>query len=286
MLTTLTKLDVSSTPIEQIGGLPKNLRVFDIHKCAHVKELPNLSQLNWLQYLDVSGCKQVEEIHGVDQLQNLKHLDCSGTSIRYLPDLSMLTTLDWLDVSSTPIEQIGGLPIHLKAFDIHNCAQVKELPNLSQLGRLENLDVSGCKEVEEIHGIDQLQNLIDFKCGGTSIRYLPDLSMLTMLNPFDVSSTSIEQIGGLPIHLKVFRIDNFARVKDLSQLGCKLLEEIRGVDLLQNLEDLNCSGTNIRYLRDLCVFKIVGSFGVSSTRIEQIGGLHRNLNVFYFHNGA
>ena len=98
-------------------------------------------------------------MYGVDQLQNVILLMCNGTCIKYLPDLSMLTTLDSIHVSSTPIEQIGGLPKNLEVFDIHNCAQIKELPNLSQFGRLQNLDVSGCKQVEEIHGVEQLQDL-------------------------------------------------------------------------------------------------------------------------------
>ena len=296
MLTSLKRLDVSSTPIEQIGGLPKNLRVFDIRNCTQVKELPNLSQLSCLEYLFIFGCKQLKEIHGVDQLQNLKDLNCSGTSIKYLPDLSKLRRLIWVDVSSTPIEHIGGLPKNLQVFDIDNCAQVKELPNLSQLSRLEQLRLFGCKQVEEIHGVDQLQNLEDLYCSGTSIKYLPDLSMLTTLTWVDVSSTPIEQIGGLPKNLRVFGIHNCAQVKELPNLsqlgrlqylhifGSKQLGEIHGVDQLQNLNTFKCSGTSIKYLLDLSMLTRLNRLDVSSTPIEQIGGLPKNLTVFDIHN--
>ena len=214
MLTKLVLFDVSQTPILHIGILPRNLQFFVMVECPNVKELPNLSKLGCLIELNLYGCKQVQEIHGIDQLLNLKVLNCSGTSIRYLPNLSMLTHLISFDVSNTPILHIGNLPRNLKHFEMAKCPNVKELSNLSQLTHLEHLNLCGCKQVQEIHGIDQLQNLKVLNCNGTSIRYLPDLSMLTNLGSLDVSKTPILHIGGLPNNLQVFLWEDCPNVGD------------------------------------------------------------------------
>ena len=196
-MTTLNSLDVSSTPIVHIGGLPKNLQVFDIDNCAQVKEIPNLSQLGRLQNLNVSGCKQVEEIHGVDQLQNIILLMCNGTSIKHLPDLSMLTTLQLLWMSSTPILYIVGLLKKLRIFVMQHSAQVKELPNLSQLNRLPRSYLCSCKQVEEMHGVDKRQNLNYLDCSGMSEDWIPRCKILIQTNRFaHLSMKGVQNIKG------------------------------------------------------------------------------------------
>ena len=298
MLINLDWLNVSRTPILHIGNLPRNLIHFVMNECPNVEQLPNLSQLTCLEHLDLSGCKQIQEIHGIDQLQNLKVFLCNGTNIRYLPDLSMLTNLDSFDVSITPILHIGNLPRNLRHFVMTKRLNVERVPNLSQLNCLEHLNLSGCQQVHEIHGVDQLQNLKVLNYSGTSIRYLPDLSMLTNLGWLDVSITPILHIGNVPRNLMHFVMTECPNVKllpNLSQLsrlkymdlsGCKEVQEIHGVDQLQNLSILNCSGTSIRFLPDLSMLTKLGILNVSYTPIMHIGHLPKNLIFFFMHDCA
>jgi len=100
------------------------LRKLFIRDCDDLEFVPSLSNLFSLQYLDITNCKKIEEIHGVEILQNLIELRCAGTSIRRLPDLSMLSNLVLIDVSKTPIQQIGGLPKNFERFFMDDCAHV------------------------------------------------------------------------------------------------------------------------------------------------------------------
>jgi Leucine-rich repeat (LRR) protein len=100
-----------------------------IAHCYDLEFVPSLSNLFSLQYLNIIHCKQIEEIHGVEELQNLEKLNCLQTSIRFLPDLSMLTNLVLINVSATPIQQIGGLPENLRNIYMNDCAHAEELSN-------------------------------------------------------------------------------------------------------------------------------------------------------------
>jgi hypothetical protein len=94
--------------IPDLSNMGWTLRYLDIHGCYDLEFVPSLSNLFSLQYLDISNRKQIEEIHGVEDLQNLKRLRCEGSSIRFLPDLSILSNLGVIGVSGTHIQQTGG----------------------------------------------------------------------------------------------------------------------------------------------------------------------------------
>jgi Leucine-rich repeat (LRR) protein len=128
----LRVLRLESVGLTDIQGLDLLNKLEDllIMTCPNLKAIPNLSNMG-LTLLDlcILNCKQIEEIHGVEELQNLVELNCSRTSIRFLPDLSLLTNLVFISVSSTPIQEIGGLPENLQNFGMYSCAHAEEIFN-------------------------------------------------------------------------------------------------------------------------------------------------------------
>jgi Leucine-rich repeat (LRR) protein len=115
--------------IPNLSNMGLTLRELFIDDCYDLEFVPSLSNLFSLKLLHISDCKQIEEIHGIEELQNLEELACAGTSIRCLPDLSMLSNLVHIDVCRTPIQEIGGLPENLEDFFMYNCAHTEELSN-------------------------------------------------------------------------------------------------------------------------------------------------------------
>jgi Leucine-rich repeat (LRR) protein len=115
--------------IPNLSNIRSTLKTLSIQTCSDLEFVPSLSNLFTLQYLNIIYCNQIEEIHGVEGLQNLIKLNCQGTSIRRLPDLSILTKLVFIDVSGTPIQEIGGLPENLQNFYMNDCAHTEEISN-------------------------------------------------------------------------------------------------------------------------------------------------------------
>jgi len=115
--------------IPNLSNMGLTLQEISIVLCNNLEFVPSLSNLFSLQYLNIIYCNQIEEIHGVEGLQNLIKLNCQGTSIWRLPDLSILTKLVFIDVSGTPIQEIGGLPENLQNFGMYSCAHAEEIFN-------------------------------------------------------------------------------------------------------------------------------------------------------------
>jgi len=133
LLDKLEELHIAGCPnlkaIPNLSNMCSTLWNLFIQGCYDLEFVPSLSNLFSLQCLNIIACKQIEEIHGVEELRNLKHLNCMGTNIRFLPDLSILSNLISIDVSGTPIQEIGGLPNNLKDFFMKDCAYAEELSN-------------------------------------------------------------------------------------------------------------------------------------------------------------
>jgi hypothetical protein len=133
LLNQLVSLNISHCyslkAIPNLSNMRSTLKTLSIEDCYNLEFVPSLSNLFSLKFLCLSNSKQIEEIHGVEELQNLENLDCSRTSIRFLPDLSMLTNLFSINVSSTPIQEIRGLPENLWFFYMNDCAHAEELSN-------------------------------------------------------------------------------------------------------------------------------------------------------------
>ena len=93
----------------------------------------------------------MEDVSGVLNCLHLRFLSCAGTRITSLPDLSRLTSLEFLDVRGcellTRMDNIKGLPALVDLF-VADCARLSALPDLRISKGLTRLDLRNCLLVD------------------------------------------------------------------------------------------------------------------------------------------
>ncbi|KAL5711115.1 hypothetical protein ACHQM5_021606 [Ranunculus cassubicifolius] len=124
-------LDVSETQVVELPLFSEclNLSQLLLRDCSKLKRLPALDKLTRLEVLDLSGTKNLDlccsnlEALSFERMLNLEKLDLSGTSIQMLPScFSEFRNLNQLLLKG--------------------CSNLKTLPKLESLEKLELLDFS------------------------------------------------------------------------------------------------------------------------------------------------
>ncbi len=137
----LEELTLSGNRVSQLGGLPKTLRILDIHD-SMVNDLTSWGHLQNLQYLDVSGC-QLENLEGFSSLVHLRSLKAKNNKISNIDGILDLNGLLELDLSGNEITNVDleGCDLErLKKLAMsHN--QLQSIKNLNCLPALEELDL-------------------------------------------------------------------------------------------------------------------------------------------------
>jgi hypothetical protein len=164
--TSLIELEIEGYPeLLEFPDLSNSskLRRFTGRDCPKTKSLPGLSNLKELRCLKLNrvGLTDIQGLHLLNKLEKLQILQCSN--LKAIPNLS-------------------NMGLTLQKLFIRDCYDLEFVPSLSNLFSLQYLIITNCKQIEEIHGVEKLQNLKKLSCErGTSIRFLPDLSMLSNL---------------------------------------------------------------------------------------------------------
>ncbi|XAR53695.1 hypothetical protein NMG60_11022346 [Bertholletia excelsa] len=207
----LKVLDVSKALFTTLPSLAKlsNLRRLSLLNCPNLLELPDSSSLEKLEELNLWGCSALKKLQGTsfEKLSWLQRLDLSETMIESLPSLSCLTNLHHLSLK--------------------RCTEVKELPELGSLSKLQELNLCGIKNLGNIvKGVD----------------FFKDMSQLQIL---DLSETELNSIPSL---------SNLTKLCQLYLRGLPSLKEVQGLEALTGLEVLDLSGTSVDPLPYLTKF--------------------------------
>jgi Leucine-rich repeat (LRR) protein len=202
--TCLEELNLSKTKLTELPTLSNlcKLRRLLLSECGSLVMLPELSSLEKLEVLDASKCSNLTEIQD-DSFQNmfvLEKLDLSSTKIEILPPLSN--------------------PSNLCRLILKKCTDLKKLPLLKSLSKLEELILSG---VELKEGAD----------------FVKDMSSLEIL---DLSDTDIPHLPPM---------SNLKNLRNLFLDGCKRLHNVPNLEELTNIEVLDLSGTGVTHLPNL-----------------------------------
>ncbi|KAL7169977.1 hypothetical protein ACSBR2_034930 [Camellia fascicularis] len=204
---------LSGTKVESLpsnNGNPHHLYL----KETNIKKLPSLLNLCKLRQLLPSHCSSLEKLPRLNNLKKLELLDLSGCS-------ALTVTQD------TSFDQIDSLPSLSNLSNLHRlllnkCINLKELPPLGSLTKLEEL------------------NLCRVKCfGETGADFLEHMGHLQIL---DLSETLLKKLPSM------------SKFKDLKQLflrRCQLLESVQDLEALTKLEVLDLSGTALTHLPPL-----------------------------------
>ncbi|KAL7188565.1 hypothetical protein ACSBR1_038435 [Camellia fascicularis] len=221
----LQTLNPSNTKIQKLpifGGI-QQLTHISLRDCHCVERLPSFELLTSLQelklkvclpsnphHLYLKGCSMLKEITYMKALKDLEALHLSGAIIQD-------TSFDQID-SLLSLSNLSNL----RRLLLNKCINLKELPPLGSLTKLEEL------------------NLCSVKCfGETGADFLEHMGHLHILN---LSETLLKKLLSM------------SKLKDLKQLflrGCQLLESVQDLEALTKLEVLDLSGTALTHLPPL-----------------------------------
>ncbi|KAK3014354.1 hypothetical protein RJ639_009076 [Escallonia herrerae] len=205
-LTCLRVLNLSETNVESLPSLSTlcSLRHLLLSRCLSLRTLPELASLTKLEVLDLSQCSALAEVRdsSFEHLLLLQRLDLSETMIDCLPPLPK--------------------PGNLRSLLLKKCANLKVLPSLTSLAKLEELNLSGISSLNET--------------GAAFLEYTTNLRIL------DLSETQLVQLPSM---------SNLQSLSHLSVKGCPKLESVPNLAALTKLEFLDLSGTAVRDLPPL-----------------------------------
>ncbi|KAM7530132.1 hypothetical protein LguiB_033542 [Lonicera macranthoides] len=215
---------------------------------TNIRCIPLVKNLKELTHLLLSGCKEMERLRKMNTLSSLQVLDLSGSSIFHIfhdhQALENKNHLEIVDLSGTDIKQLPPDISDHRCLYLKGCKQLKELPFIEALKRLEVLDVSGTLSLDEIQEnfFQKLEKLRIIKLSQTGIKSLPSLSNVFELRQLLLSNCS--NLEGLP------DLNSLEKLEVLDVAGCsalKVLEE-KSFEKMTLLQTLNLSETKIEYL--------------------------------------
>ncbi|KAI7989504.1 putative disease resistance protein [Camellia lanceoleosa] len=254
-------IDLSGTKVESLPSNIGNPHHLYLKGCFMLKELTYMKALKDLEALHLSGASSLVKIEDMffEDLKKLRIFDVSETNIKKLPSLLNLCKLRQLLLSHCSslkkLPQLNNLK-KLEVLDLLGCSaltviqdtsfdQIDSLPSLSHLTNLRRLLLNKCinlKELPPLGSLTKLEelNLSSVKCFGESgADFLEHMGHLQIL---DLSETPLKKLPSM------------SKLKDLKQLflrGCQLLESLQDLEALTKLEVLDLSGTALTHLPPL-----------------------------------
>jgi hypothetical protein len=196
------------------------------------------------QFLDLSGVYMIQNLKPLVQLKKLAKLDISGSAIKDIFPIRNITTLTYLDCSSTMIEDLSPLRYSksLRELRIGN-TPVHSITVIENFDNLEVLDLSQTV-IDSLPSIDHLIHLKALNCGSTNIIRLDSIRHLNSLEVLDCSNTVIDNLEPISrlqklkklniSKTKIFSLEPLASVKTLEIL----MIEDNEIDKLSGLEEL------------------------------------------------
>ncbi len=182
------------------------------------KDIKSLKPAANLTLLEIVRCSDsgVESLEGLGELVNLKDLDCSDNdNIASLGAISNSYNLEKLNCGNTMVKSLTPLRNlkKLRILDVHY-ATVVDIRILKELRQLESLNVSKNASLFSLDGVNYLHNLTELYANETRIDNLSPVSNLK--------------------HLKII------------EFADSPVNSLRPLQLIKSLEDINCSGTQIK----------------------------------------
>lgn len=212
-----------------------------------IKCIPLVKNLGELTHLLLSGCTEMERLRKMNTLSSLQVLDLSGSSIFHVfhdhQSLENKGHLEIVDLSGTDIKQLPDISDHRHLY-LKGCKQLKKLPFMEALERLEILDVSGTISLDEIHKdfFQKLKKLRIIKLSKTGIKSLPSLSNIFELRQLLLSNCS--NLESLP------DLNSLEKLEVLDVSGCSAFKKLgeKSFEKMTRLQTLDLSETKIEYL--------------------------------------
>lgn len=199
--------------------------LFDISEVIYCRNLKTISLIN---------CK-INYIPGISDLNSLEFLNLRRNYIHSVTPLENMVTLDTLDISFNQITDISSLSnlINLKSLEIDS----NNINNINSLNSLGNLNYLSLKN-NRIDNLSPISNLIHLTYLNVSENFIEDINPITSLTELKnlyLSDNCLIFING---------IENLTNLEVLD-LSTNYLKNISALKYLPDLNYLNLSNNNI-----------------------------------------
>ena len=265
----------------------KGLKVLNLS--GYSKTAFNLTWFDQLERLQLADCSSIRALYFA-KLYNLRHLDVSGCEKLETADISSCSKLKrFIAGRCTSLRSVEGLQDHLKLqqISVRGCTRLQHL-NLSGCSALEELDAGACESLETL----LIENAVSLKV--LNLGEMDALCSWSGLSPFD-QLTELLNSDYTPRSLDDFKNNiqtpTCSRLKRLNlnacnQLkkviiaGCSGLEEILGLEELNNLVELDSSDASLGAKIDLSSLVSLEKLSLDGVECPQgISGLDQLSNL-------
>jgi Leucine-rich repeat (LRR) protein len=253
--------------------------------------------------LDVTG-KNILDLGGIENLTSLETLNLKSNkklNVDTISKLNELPNLKYLDLSSTPVDDLSVLSglIHLQSLKLQmNCKYngFANVDGLKSLTNLKELDLSD-NIIDDVNGLKDLTNLEKLSLEDTGLKDISTLSGLTNLQYFNLNRNDIEDISSLSgltdlqyLDLGRNPVSNISALSKLTNLQTLLLSkysasssihydkisDISALSGLKNLTTLDLSYNQVSDISALAGLIGLTDLNLGSNQISDItpfGGL-------------
>jgi internalin A len=236
--------------------------------------------------LDLSRLQLTELPAELQELTSLQYLDCSSTQVSDLGPLRDLNSLQILNCCSNQVSDLGPLRglTSLKELDCSN-TQVSDLGPLRDLNSLQILNCSSTQvsDLKPLRALTSLQNLTCWKTGVSDLEPLRGLASLQNLSCSATQVSDLEPLRDLTSLQNLYcwdtQVSDLDPLRDLNSLqnlycGLSLEESLRRYYPLHRLDCNSYGVVSLEPLRGLTSLK---ELDCSNTLVSDLGPL-RDLN--------
>lgn len=194
-------------------------------------------------YLNLAhkNIEDISEIKGLGKIRDLEKLSFHFNKIKKIRNINRFKHLKLLSLNFNEIERIENLD-HLKNLQKLDFKfnHLKKIENLDNLTKLRYLNLSGNRELNSLHGIENLHNLRELILVFTNLENVKRIENLKELKRLDLRDNNLTSIKG---------IEKLKNLREL-RLSNNPLSELPDLSGLTKLEILELRKTGIKELPD------------------------------------
>lgn len=254
-ITEISFQNAGLTRIPDSIGVLKELRILNLMG-NNIKNLPGpIQELKNLEILILDGNQITNLQDSIGNLSSLKYLELSGNRLKYLPQtLSKLQKLEYLGLSYN---------------------NFRKLPEcVCNLNNLYGLDLDNNKLMDLPERIDTLEKLDFLSLRANRLISLPEsFNSLTSMKILFIDHNKFCQIPK-----EIYRLTDLRRLSIAGRYkpfkGIRgYIDEIKNLNHLIKLEELNLSQNRVEEIKGLNNLKLLKSLDLSRNRIKNISNL-------------
>ncbi len=300
------------TPLRTLS----RLQILDITGCP-VETLNPLRYVSALREMD-AAYTSLSEVSVLGNLKNLEMLNLAHTLINALPDMKAVQNLRTFELNGTSLQNVDSLSslVHLANLNLAKCP-VKDFAPLAKLTALQSLNLDSTFIVD-LHPLNTLDSLSILQINGTRVSDLLPLAKLpalkyiycdnsgidgrsaTAFNKINPQCQVIYNSGKLEkwwktlpgpwknvfvshagIHRPVTKeqLHKILLIKKLNLKNNNSLHQLKPLEILIQLKELNISGTAVSDLKPLAQVTTLRHLNISNTKVRSLAPLQNLKNL-------